>query len=201
MTSSNTARLCATLSDGVQGPFAFAWSNAAITPCIDAIPGSYTVTVTDKTTGCSNRTTTPVVVSVAPALMSSLTAACTVVDTNVNAINLNATISGGIPPYTYTLTNTTTGVQIAADKSADGNIFVTIPNVGSKDSGIYEIKGTDSCNIPFKADSSNVMVPDSTIQVDVCDNNPVTLEGPAGPFTYKWSTNDTTRTDNGKSAI
>ena len=104
-----------TISLGVTGgsaPFAFLWSNGAITTNLqNLISGHYSVTVTDIN-GCTSSLSDIYIGEPLPIIIKSLVCENT----------LTASVTGGAPPYTYLWNNGNT----AAAVSVPGDYIVTV---------------------------------------------------------------------------
>ncbi len=163
------------------GPYAYIWSNGGTTAdIINLGPGTYTVTVTDLGTGCTNISSA---ILVEPAQLvctpSSIPANC--------GLNGTATITatGGTLPYNYNWSNGQTGPSI------------TVP------AGTYGVTVTDANGCSC---SSNVTVSSNSIALVVTVTPTVpagcvvggsasaTVSGGSGNYAYAWDNGNTTST-------
>jgi hypothetical protein len=131
-------------------PYAYNWSNAAVTEDLNGLlTGSYNVTVTDAK-GCS--TTKTAAISQPSQIL--ITGTTSLISRNNGTVDL--TVSGGIPPYTYSWSNNATtedltglpdGTYSVSVKDANGCIktatfTITFPPIMALDGVISNV----SCN-------------------------------------------------------
>ncbi len=169
---------------GGTGPYTYLWSNGEITQDLSGlIAGSYTVTVTDMSTGC---------ISIGHATITQGAPLDIIADRfNVSCSGsgdgaLNITVMGGTPPYTYLWSN-----------------GATTQNISNLSPGTYSVTVTDStaCSNTL---STTISQPD-TLNISLesiipsgCYGNPngaidIAVFGGTTPYTYLWSTGDTTQ--------
>ncbi|PCJ85008.1 MAG: hypothetical protein COA57_08285 [Flavobacteriales bacterium] len=190
LTSSSTDANCAGASDGsatvsVNGgstPYSYNWSNGGFSSTENGLmAGIYTVTVTDNDNCSANATAT---VSEPAAVTVSVTA------TDASCGNSNGTVtasaSGGTGSFTYMWSNGGT------DANASG-----------LSAGSYTVSATDSAGCTGTAvaaisDSAGTTITvDAVTDVSTCagGNNgsvAISISGGTSPYTYSWSTNETT---------
>lgn len=185
----NNGSITASTSGGT-APYTYSWSNGGSGATINQLAvGSYTVTVTDskgcQATAAGNVNTT-----------SGLTVSTTVVsneDCGQQNGAVNATVSGGTAPYTYSWSNGASTQNITGLTAGNYSIVVTDAN---------------SCS----ATSNSIITSNSTLTVSVsvaqhetCNqhNGAVTstVSGGTAPLSYSWSNGATSATiqnlDNG----
>ncbi len=162
--------------DGTAGLYTYLWSNADTTQMITVNSfGTYDVLVTDTTSGCSDADTILVGVNVAPSFTLGT-------DVTICAGN-QTTFTGPSGTYTYLWSN--------------GD---TLDNIVTGTAGSYDLTVTDTTTACYSADTVvlNVNpVPVVALGADtsICSaSGALTLSGPAGNYTYLWSTTDTTQT-------
>lgn len=178
----STGAIFVTASGGTL-PYSFLWSDGSLIEDNTAIPaGIYTVTVTDNF-GCTAVTTSNIS---EPQAVNSTFA---VTNANCNAANgaITATVTGGIPAYSY-LWNTGS----------------TAPSINNLAAGVYTLTVTDqnSCVNVFNTFVNNVAAP----TISVVDSGNVTcaglsdgfitvsVTGGATPYSYSWT--NTSQTGN-----
>ena len=158
-----------TVSGGT-APYTYLWSNNAITQDMYGLTaGTYTLTVTDShlcTSSASNNMTQP--------LQGSLITVSGV-ETNVSCYGgsdgtVNITVSGGIPPYTYSWSNSATFQDINSLPS--GTYTVTV-----NDSGSYT--PTFEWTYNNYLDNHVITVPSGTVLIN---SNPITSGDYVGVF-------------------
>ncbi|RMG95458.1 MAG: tandem-95 repeat protein, partial [Chloroflexi bacterium] len=178
---SNDGSIDLTVSGGTP-PYSYLWSNSATTEDLTGLSaGSYTVTVTDAN-GCTASTTLTVGQSSSLSLTGVVSdALCK--ESNDGSIDL--TISGGIMPYNILWSNGATTEDIS-------NLFA----------GVYTVVVTDSVGCVDSA-SFTVNEPDlivitlTTLQHVSCFGSndgavEISVTGGVPPYSYLWSTGDTT---------
>jgi len=173
----NDTTLCSaagsiTLS-GPAGNYAYFWSTADTTQSI-IVNGTatYAVTVTDTATSCFAADTIQVVYNPSPVVTLGS-------DTTFCSSNGPITLVATAGPYQYMWSDNSTGNTLTTNTT-----------------GTYYVNLTDSITGCTASDTVNVNVPvNPTVVLSdtaFCGTD-VTLNGPAGPFNYLWSTADTTQ--------
>lgn len=170
-----------TVSGGT-APFTFLWSNGATSEDIAGLTaGSYNVQITDGNGCLSNNTfivTQPLAISV-NGLISNLLCF------GSNTGSIDATISGGLAPYTY---NWTTGA--------------TTEDVNGLGAGVYtlNVTGADGCtgNNSFTIVSPTDIVLNATLTNNACGGAltgaiDLSVSGGTGPYIYSWSNGASTQ--------
>ncbi|MBI4648982.1 MAG: SprB repeat-containing protein [Bacteroidia bacterium] len=162
-------------------PFTYVWSNSATTEDIAGLaPNTYTVTVTDA----NNCTATANVAITEPAVLIA-----SIVETNVSCNGLangsaNLTVAGGTLPYGFAWSNLATTEDIAG----------LAPNT-------YTVTVTDANNCTATANvaiTEPAVLTASIVGTNVSCNGlangsaNLTAGGGTLPFTYAWSTTETT---------
>ncbi len=168
---------------GGNGSFTFLWSNGANTPVVSGLPaGTYTVTVTDGE-GCS---ATASVTVTQPPLLKANTSSTPQMANGAADGTATATPEGGTPAYTFlwstgdttaVIENLLPGVYTVTITDANGCTAVGVANVSAY-----------ACTIDVEISAQNVScknAADGTAEVLI-------VQG-VTPFTYTWSTGDTTQ--------
>jgi sarcosine oxidase gamma subunit len=146
-----------------------------------AMSGTYTLIVTD-TLGCSDSDMTDVVVHVITATAYSNSPVCL-----GDTIELSATVSGGVPPYTYTwkgpdswtITNTQNPTRPNATLAMSGTYTLIVTDtLGCTDSDTTEVIVYDRPVVTATSNSSVCL--GETIELSA------TVFGGTPPYTYTW---------------
>ncbi|MEL6804769.1 MAG: SprB repeat-containing protein, partial [Bacteroidota bacterium] len=117
--------LTASASDGVV-PYTYSWSNTATTASITGVAaGSYTVTATDAN-GCTANTSE--MISEPTAVSAQITLDANVSCNGLADGSLSVTGQGGIAPYTFVWSNTSTATTIDNLSAANYTVTVTDDN-------------------------------------------------------------------------
>jgi gliding motility-associated-like protein len=167
---------------GGQGPYSYLWSNGQTSQTIsNLIAGTYTVLVTDNL-GCTINGSATITQPAAPILLQETHVNVLCFGNNTGSINL--TVSGGTSPYSYQWSNGSTNQDI-------NNLIA----------GTYNVTVTDAngCTAVL---SVNVTQPALPLSVGYTVSNvscfgladgaiDVTPLGGTGPFTYFWTTGQT----------
>ena len=173
---------------GGTAPYAFNWSNGAVTQDINNLTaGTYTVLISDVN-GCTSTETYTVT---EPAAAISATANATAVSCFGNATgSLNITVNGGTSPYTYAWSNNQTS-----------------QNINSLTAGNYTVTITDANNCQFTFNSI-VSEPQAALSVSETINQVLCHGGNSGnislaaaggtaPYSYLWNTGNTVQNPGG----
>ena len=172
-----TANIEAVVTGGAE-PYAFAWSNGEMSQNIDAMAGSYIVTVTDANSCVANATAT---ISEPSALVVSINAGT--IACNGGTTTAEAVVTGGTEPYTFAWSSGETSQNINAM------------------SGSYIVNVTDGneCN----ANAEVVLTEPAMLSVSItagtiaCNGGSTTAEavvtGGAEPYTFAWSNGETSQ--------
>lgn len=171
---------------GASGMVLFQWSNGANTQMIMNLPtGTYFVTVTDQTTGCT--ATTNAFVGQPTEIVAVATGVDGVCDDLGSA---SVTASGGTAPYTYMwntgattqeITDLTAGTYTATVTDAEGCTAVASTDVAGGGSLDVDVEITN----PISGSTTN----DGELTANV--------SGGTAPYDYLWSNNGTTQTITG----
>ncbi|MDX1479274.1 MAG: choice-of-anchor V domain-containing protein [Saprospiraceae bacterium] len=182
--------LCAGGSDGLIaveasggiGNLEYAWSNGEVTAIVDQIAaGDYTVTVTDAN-GCT--VTATYFVDEPPPLGIELDGNTSLSCFGDNNGSLTATVSGGVPGYSYTWSNGSANPTI--DNLPAGTYFITVEDANGC-TMIAQEEVTEPPVLQANASATNETAAganDGTAQAQP--------EGGTGPYTFLWSTGATT---------
>jgi large repetitive protein len=173
------------------GSFSYQWAGPMVvsgantlTPTVSAA-GVYTVTTTNTTNSCTSVVSTTVQQSspVSSSIQNSVNVSC--FGGNNGAATAN--VSGGISPYTYLWSNTSTGISISGLSS--GAYILTVTDGGG-------CTGTATVQILQPA-APLVVNASATAITGAGQNNGTATASPSGgtsPYTYLWSNNATTQT-------
>lgn len=165
-------------------PFAYSWSNGANTQDIQGVPaGDYTVKITDNN-GCIKSVNTKVVEP--PLLVVSLVEAKDILFNGGKNGSIDIDVTGGVSPYKY--------------KWSSGQLTQDIANLGA---GSYSVRVNDAAgcakilNAAVTQPSPLVARLDNVTQ-NACYGNKsgeisVSVVGGAEPYTYLWSSGETTK--------
>lgn len=136
----STGSICANVSGGVS-PYAYLWSNASLTSCINNISsGVYSVTIVDAN-GCTASAQT-IISQPAPLSVS--------IQNNGDGIapdTLVAVANGGVAAYVYIWSNTTTSSSLIVNNFGSYTVTVTDMN-GCTATGGYIFGGTVNVTYP-----------------------------------------------------
>ena len=170
-------------SAGGTPPYTYLWSNGETTEDLsDLFAGIYDVTVTDSL-GCLDTLSTEVIEPDAP---------LTVVLSKVDVLcfgdftgSVDATVSGGTPPYSYLWSNGVTSEDISGIPAGNYSVQVT---------DFHNCSYTISTSITEPADS--IFIELSSFDAD-CFGAPTgsilgNVSGGTAPYSYLWSNGETT---------
>lgn len=171
---------------GGSGNFTYAWSNGASTQDLSAIPaGTYSVSVTDNTTGC---TSFAVYTVNEP---SSITLSADVINIPCNGSgtgSIDITVSGGTGPYSYSWSP---GGQTTQDISGLGLGTYTLTFSDANGcGGVYSYTITQPTGISITETHTNVTcngANDGSIDITVTGGTP--------PYSYLWAPGGQTTQD------
>ncbi len=168
---------------GGSGNYSYLWSPGGQTTQdrTSLAPGTYTVTVTDVTTGCSGLFNYTVTAGSGISLTASITnSSCS---TSTGAIDLS--VSGGTAPYTYLWTNGATTQDISGLAGAIYGVTVTDAN-GCSSNSFFTVSETSAFTLSVAI--TNINCAGGT-------NGAInlTVSGGSGNYTYTWSNGATTQ--------
>jgi hypothetical protein len=176
--------LDATPSGGT-GPYTYLWSTGATSQTINVCPGvttTYDVTVTDANLCSSPLESETVTVSGATSPGADIQPDAPAICTGDPCIVLDATPSGGTPPYTYLWSTGTTSRTICVSPGVTTTYDVTVTDaIGCSSVLCTETVTVNANPVPVIAESP-------------CSGVNVTLDAGAGYSSYLWSTGATTQT-------
>lgn len=157
------------------GDYAYLWNDNSTNQTLPVnASGTYYVTVTDNTTSCFDGDTVMVTINTSPVVALGN-------DTTFCSGNGPITLTAPAGPYNYLWSDSSTG-----------NTFTT------NSTGMVSVTLTDSVNGCTAMDTINITVPMSPVvainDTTTCAGS-VTLSGPAGPYSYNWSTTATTQNE------
>ena len=170
---------------GGSGNYTYVWSNGATTQDLSAIPaGSYSVSVTDVTTGC---TTFAIYTVTEPSTISLSANVVNIPCNGVGTGSIDLTVSGGTPPYTYSWSNGATTQDISA--LALGTYILTFSDANGC-GGVYSYTISQPTAITISETHVNV----------TCNglNNGsinITVSGGTAPYFYLWAPSGQTTED------
>lgn len=163
-------------------PYAYNWSNSAVTQNLNGIPaGTYTVTITDAN-GC-NSVNTRVILQPDSITISATTANTTCYGATDASINLS--VSGGVLPYSY-----------------QWNDGPTVQNRNAIPSGNYSVTITDGNGcvkiLPVVLTQPPAIILSFTTTPASCNGGmdgtiDLNVSGGQGPYTYRWTNGQTTQ--------
>ncbi len=176
---------CTSTNDGsinltVAAPASYLWSNGATTQDLNNLSaGFYTVTVTNTVSGCTS--------AVGASVGQNSTLTLTVTPTFIGCVNtasgnINLTVTGGTPAYTYNWSN--------------GATTQDLTNVGS---GTYRVTVTDA-NGCTRTTTTTIISPTHiviipNVQQPTCNNNDggiaLSISGGTPPYQALWSNGST----------
>lgn len=184
----NTGSINLTASGGT-GALTFAWNTGMITEDISSLTaGTYTVTVTDAN-GCNTFTSATVTESSAIVATTSTVQPSCASSTNGS---VDLTVSGGLPGYTYTWSNSATTQDISGLANGIYNVVVTDANgCTTTASALLDSPTNLQLSVTWTNASCNGGN-DGTMDLTV-------LTG-SSPFTYAWNNGATTQDISGLSA-
>ncbi len=173
-------------ASGGSNSYSYAWSNGASGAMVtDLASGSYTVTVTDTETGCSDECT--VVIINTPAIVadcSSMNGACGALG------SASVTASGGSGTYSYSWSNGETSASITDLASGSYTVTVTDTETGCSDDCTVVIDNTPALTVSCSEGNA------------VCDGGltgtaSATAGDGSGDYSYAWSNGATTASISG----
>jgi hypothetical protein len=176
---------------GGTSPYTYAWSNGAVSQDITNLPaGTYTVTLTDVN-GCV--AIDSVTINQPPVLAAVITSVVNVACYSSSTGAVNATVTGGVLPYTYSWSN-----------GANTEDLVGVP------AGTYVLNATDACGDVVTV-TATVTEPAAALSASISATNvlcfgdatgvaDLTVSGGTAPFTFNWSNGAVTEDLTGVSA-
>ncbi len=161
---------------GGLSPFTFAWSNGATTQDLSNLSaGNYSVTITD-----ANGATLELAGTVFEPEIISLSGVISPLTCGGSDGAINITVGGGTAPFSYSWSN--------------GSSTRDLSNLGA---GTYDLTLTDANGCTASESFTLVATSDITavISASSCNDGSLTLDvtGGVGPFSYAWSTGETTK--------
>ncbi|MDP1744141.1 MAG: gliding motility-associated C-terminal domain-containing protein [Bacteroidota bacterium] len=188
---SSTGTATINVLDGVP-PYTYLWSPSgqADSTATGLAAGTHTVVVTDSI-GCSYPNT--ITITTAPLLTNSFTSVTNVSCLGDNDGSATASVSGGIPVYTYLWSNSQTSQTIT--NLLAGTYSLTITD----SAGCSHL---DSVTITSPLVLSHSFLPFTNVSCSGGNNGSATINVSGGtfPYSYLWSNSQTTQTATGLSA-
>lgn len=133
--NAGTTGAATALGTGGTAPYTYLWSNSATTASISGLPaGTYTVTITDNV----GATATATAIITQPSAITTTA--------NVNAGNIDITVTGGTPPYTYLWSTGSINQDITVSNAGTYTLTVTDIN-GCTKTHTEVITGASEINI------------------------------------------------------
>lgn len=174
------ATATATATSGT-APYTYLWSNGQTTAtATNLASGVRTVTVTDAN-GCAASASVTISVPNAPTVSASVTAAATcLVGGSATAVG-----AGGVAPYTYKWSTNATTATIINLSSGTYTVTITAANGCTASTSLTINAPTPPTVVISASSNANCNQPGSATAV---------ASGPGGPYTFKWSNNETTAT-------
>jgi uncharacterized protein (DUF2141 family) len=169
-----TGNIDLTVSGGTAA-YTYAWSNGATTQDINNLAaGTYSITVTDAN-NCTEQASATITQPQVPLTVSSTQV--NVLCYGANTGSIDASVSGGTSPYTYTWSNGAVGQDLA-----------NIP------SGTYSLTVTDA-NSCTATTSATITEPSALLLTGSVNGNniDISISGGTVPYNYSWSSGDVTQ--------
>lgn len=168
--------------NGGAPPYSYNWSNGQTTEDISLLSyGIYAVTISDSV-GCSDTLITILNNNLAPNI--SLTNLTNILCNNQNNGSIDISISGGTSPYSIFWSNTSTDEDLTNLIAGNYNITVTDALLCNS-IATYTINQPDSVVLSLN-------ITDVTCHGDSTGAIDLTVTGGVFPYSYIWSTGDTT---------
>jgi len=174
--------------EGGKEPYEFVWSNGATTQDINQLSeGTYALTVTGAY-GNTQKLSATVGVDKKIEPLSIRSLIINESYPNANNGSIDITVEGGLQPYRYLWNNNSTSEDIVNSKN-----------------GYYSVTVKDALNNELSMDFEIIadtipdelkIIPEVTNELFTDDSNgsiEITIEGGLEPYTYKWSTGETTK--------
>lgn len=162
--------ITATSQNGLP-PYSYTWSNSQTTAIATGLAaGTYTLTVTDSI-GCS--TTAALTISNPPVLNISTTATDLICNSN-NSGNINTSVSGGVPNYSYQWSNGSVSPQLVNATAGTYTVSIT------------DVNGCQLIDTVTLAEPTALV---TTVQDNGNGTATTTVSGGTAPYTYQWSPN------------
>lgn len=186
--SSGHAQLCSNTASGSvsitvlngSGAFQYAWSNnttSSVGTLNNLMPGTYKVTVTDLVSGCTG-TGMGVVLPATPIIITGTTKNVSTYGNNDG--NVNITVCGGAPAYTYTWNNGSSMQDLNGLPA--GTYTVTVSDANG-------CTATSSYNINQPGPNTNFSI-NTNVQAASCGtacNGSITVDAQGSGLSYIWS--------------
>lgn len=162
--------------------YSYLWSTGATTTTIsNAIPASYTITVTDAN-GCTNKTVSTVT-GVATGTIVVLTKTSFTCDKSNGSIT--ASVTSGTPVYTYSWSNGLTTQSISG--LSGGTYEVTVTDVNGCTAGsVSTVSGTSNPTLVLTSTDEYCALSDGSVSASA--------GGGLSPYTYSWSNSEISQT-------
>jgi len=177
-----------TASNG-SGSYSYNWSNGAITQSVSGLSsGTYTVTVTDNSGGCTS--------SCSVIISSSSTLSCVAsgTDTSCGLLNGSASVavSNGSGSYTYNWSNGANTQSISGLSSGTYTVTVTDNSGGCTSSCSVVIASSNALSCSVNGTDTSCGLSDGTASVTVSNGS--------GSYTYSWSNGGNSQSISGLSS-
>ncbi len=160
------------------------WPAGALTNKFDLLkPGEYVYTITDEA-GCSAQTRVTITEDILP-LSVAINQTEKIVCAGSGTASLEATPKGGKGPFTYAWSNAKSGASLF--NLSDGNFKVTVTDItGQKAEAAFEIEAPKKLIVGAEnlRSATNDRIKDGKGQVEI--------KGGTAPFSYLWSSGETT---------
>ncbi len=168
---------------GGTAPFSFLWNNSATTRSLTNLAaGNYTVLITDAQ-GCTKTQTVAILQPTA-----ALAVAANVTSLNCNGAStgsISLTVTGGIAPYTYSWSTSSTSQSITSLSAGSYTALVT-------DANTCTISTVGTISQP-SAISINSVITNVTCFGNSTGAVSTTITGGTTPYTYSWSNSASTQ--------
>jgi gliding motility-associated-like protein len=174
---------------GGTSPFTYQWSNGSTTEDIASVPsGVYTVTVTDNNNCSASTSFTINQPDVLTLSLNSISPTC-----GASNGSISATVSGGVSPYAYAWSNSSTSSSLA--NLASGSYTLTIT----------DINGCTANQTAILINQTGPSITSGITADPLCNGGSngtidISIAGGVGPFSYNWSNGQTSQDANGLAA-
>jgi outer membrane protein OmpA-like peptidoglycan-associated protein len=146
-------------------------------------PGTYNYIVRDES-GCTAQTSVTITEDILP-LSVTITQTKEILCAGTGTASLEAAVKGGKGPFTYTWSNSSSGASVA--NLSEGKYTVTVKDVtGQTAQSDFDIKA------PKKLIAEAVNMRSATNDRLKDGKGQVEISGGSGPYTYQWSSGETT---------
>ena len=166
-------------------PYQYEWSNGASTQDLNDIPaGSYSLRVTDAN-GCQDMNV-EVTVTEPSQLRASFTRTVDITTFGLSTGEIDLSVSGGVPPYSYSWSNGMTTQDIAGLPAGNYSVFVN-DSQGCEVMLDTQIKQPPQLNVNITSVQNILCGGDESGAINV------NVTGGVPPYTFLWNSGDSTQ--------